>query len=418
MGSYAAVASGSSVDLTVAPEPELSGLAACPQTARYHGEGDVATHTELVLGEAESLLAAGVGRPAEAATTATILRLAALLHDVGKPATTTEKGPGCFSAHGHAAEGARITAVVFDTDAALARLPLGVAAAVHALVRDHMWSYDPTEISTGAALRMAHLVDPALLVALWRADTRGRICADAPELADQVAFAELALAELGADVADPWLYISEVCDPAGLEPRVAREALRAVVTGRLRSSGAAGAFLAARERAGGAGRMTYTIGLPGSGKSTWARSWAEGNDGVVLSAEGRRRRDRKAASIEVANAVPELLRAGASVCVDATHVTRQSRDKMLAAAEAHGATVDAVYLHTPLETCLGRQSTRPWRDTVGEATVVSMRRELRWPTPDEYATLTVVEPDGSSWAYGPATRFADPATRTTARSPR
>lgn len=403
MGVYADLAAGNVPAITDAARPELAALSGCPQTAEFHGEGDVATHTELVMEQVEGLLGTvgDVTGPAE-----TILRVAAVLHDVGKPATTVEREPGCWSAHGHAEEGARIVSELFASDDDLAGLPLGVAAAVHALVRDHMWTYRPEHVSPGAAIRMAHLVDPRLLVALWRADTRGRVCDDAAMLADQVDYAEALLADHGADRPDPFPHVAAFTDPADLEPRVRREVLRAVVDGRITDPGAAAAFVAARERAGTGAALTYTIGLPGAGKSTWARSrWQPVTDGMVLSAVGARRRDRKAAAAVVRDQIPEVLRSGGSCLVDATHVTRSSRDRMLADAETYGASVHAVFFDVATQLSVDRQSTRPYRDAVPSDAVRAMRRELRFPSPDEYDTLTVVDASGHMWSYGPGTRF-------------
>lgn len=403
MGLFAEIAGGERTGVAGTGCAEFDALVDCPQTEAFHGEGDVAAHTGLVLEQA-NILAGTVGEVTGPA--GTILRLAGALHDIGKPATTIETEPGCWSARGHADEGARITSALFGVDPDLRLLPLGVAAAVHAAVRDHMWTYFADQVSPGAAIRMAHLIDPQLLVALWRADTLGRICDDSDRLSDQVDYAEAVLADRGADRPDPYPHIDKVADPGGLDPRVRREALRAVVDGRITDPGAAGAYVAARERAGTGASLTYTIGLPGAGKSTWARTrWQERTDGEVLSARGARRRDRSAAAAVVREQIPAILRAGGRCLVDATHVTRQSRDRMLNEAEVYGAQVHAVYFNVPVSTSVARQRTRDYGDGVPDDAIWSMRRELRWPTPDEYDTLTIVEADGVTWEYTPATRW-------------
>jgi hypothetical protein len=63
-----------------------------------------------------------------------------------------------------------------------------------------------------------------------------------------------------------------------------------------------------------------------------------------------------------------------------------------------------VLFRAPLALSLARQATRPRADDVPEAAVRAMAAGMRWPTPDEYATLTVVEPDGRWWRYRPDTR--------------
>ena len=80
---------------------ELGALAGCEQQPDFHGEGDVATHTRMVLAALES-------DPAFAALEdqlRTECFLAALLHDVAKPACTRVED-GRITARGHARVGA------------------------------------------------------------------------------------------------------------------------------------------------------------------------------------------------------------------------------------------------------------------------------------------------------------------------
>jgi predicted kinase len=103
-----------------------------------------------------------------------------------------------------------------------------------------------------------------------------------------------------------------------------------------------------RERHSTGGSITYPIGLPGVGKSTWAREvWAPATGGVVLSSEGGRRRDRKAAAAAVLQQIPEQLAAGRDICVDATHLLRETRDVITTFAGRYGADLPAVYFHRP-----------------------------------------------------------------------
>jgi tRNA nucleotidyltransferase (CCA-adding enzyme) len=74
--------------------PELWALHGCEQEPEFHPEGDVWVHTLMVLDEAARL---GRELPGEQRL---ILGLAALLHDLGKPATT-KREHGRITAHGH-----------------------------------------------------------------------------------------------------------------------------------------------------------------------------------------------------------------------------------------------------------------------------------------------------------------------------
>lgn len=81
-------------------EPELEALVGCPQDPQHHPEGDVWTHTRLVVDQAAAL-ARREGLNEEEHLR---LMLAALLHDLGKPATTRREGLR-VTAHGHEGAG-------------------------------------------------------------------------------------------------------------------------------------------------------------------------------------------------------------------------------------------------------------------------------------------------------------------------
>lgn len=69
------------------------------------------------------------------------------------------------------------------------------------------------------------------------------------------------------------------------------------------------------------------------------------------------------------------LAAGRIVVVDATSVTREARDALLAVARAAEAPAVAVVLDVPFETCVRNDARRPER-RVGEAVVAAQRGEL------------------------------------------
>ena len=74
--------------------PEVAALKGVEQSPEHHPEGDVWTHTLLLL---ENL-------PPDASVT---LAMGALLHDIGKPATF-KRGPDRIRFHGHVEEGVKI----------------------------------------------------------------------------------------------------------------------------------------------------------------------------------------------------------------------------------------------------------------------------------------------------------------------
>ena len=83
--------------------PELERLIGTPQPPQYHPEGDVWTHTLLVLDQAAVLR--------DRAEDPLGLMLAALCHDLGKPDATRVEADGRLHAFGHDAGGVPVTEV-------------------------------------------------------------------------------------------------------------------------------------------------------------------------------------------------------------------------------------------------------------------------------------------------------------------
>ncbi len=149
--------------------PWWQAMAACPQDPRHHGEGDVARHTHLVVAALQAdPRFTDLEEPARR-----ILRLAALLHDCGKPATTRYEENGRISSNGHARVGASIARrLLWERGVDFAE-----REAVCALVRWHMRpgycldSDDPER----TAITIAQSTRCDWLTLLAEADTRGRI---------------------------------------------------------------------------------------------------------------------------------------------------------------------------------------------------------------------------------------------------
>ncbi|MHC4134701.1 MAG: CCA tRNA nucleotidyltransferase [Planctomycetota bacterium] len=100
--------------------PEVAALDGVPQPVRFHPEGDVLTHTRMLLDAYE-----GGGEA---------IALAALLHDIGKAPTYTITDKGRHSYPNHADVGAEMATDICRR----LRYPNQVVAQVHELVRRHM----------------------------------------------------------------------------------------------------------------------------------------------------------------------------------------------------------------------------------------------------------------------------------------
>lgn len=79
--------------------PQVSELKKCNQDPKWHPEGDVFVHTQLMLENAGENLR---NNP--------VLAWAIIMHDIGKPATYAVNEKGRITAHGHAEVGARMAA--------------------------------------------------------------------------------------------------------------------------------------------------------------------------------------------------------------------------------------------------------------------------------------------------------------------
>lgn len=151
--------------------PELQALVGCPQEPDWHPEGDVWTHTLLVVDEARRLID-DLPRPQQVA-----LMLGALCHDFGKPATTTLVD-GRIRSMNHEEAGVQPTLEFLDRLKLYTVDGFDLRKHVVGLVAHHlkplMWYRSPTPVGDGAFRRLAQKVDLDLLARLAKADCRGR----------------------------------------------------------------------------------------------------------------------------------------------------------------------------------------------------------------------------------------------------
>jgi tRNA nucleotidyltransferase (CCA-adding enzyme) len=164
--------------------PEIDRLASTPQDPEWHPEGDVFTHTLMVVDAAAAIVGENAWELDEAEGTHVLL--GALLHDVGKPATTEralKDGRWRIVSPRHEAEGEAPARAVLE------RLSFGEAAerAVLAIVRWHLspgalfYSLERGELDDRSyanavrkVLKRIHPVRWQVLLAACEADWRGR----------------------------------------------------------------------------------------------------------------------------------------------------------------------------------------------------------------------------------------------------
>lgn len=148
--------------------PELTAMIDCEQEEEWHPEGDVWTHTRLVLDAAANIAT----RYGWAGKTREIFMFAALCHDLGKPPTTFRHENGRIRSTGHAEAGIKPSSSFLQSIA----VPLQLIQHILSLVREHLVHLHgkPTE---RAVRRLSHRLQPAhieMWEALVEADASGR----------------------------------------------------------------------------------------------------------------------------------------------------------------------------------------------------------------------------------------------------
>jgi tRNA nucleotidyltransferase (CCA-adding enzyme) len=151
--------------------PEMEPLYDCPQDAEWHPEGDVWTHTLMVIDEAHRRNS-DLDRP----RLATVM-LGAVCHDLGKPETTAVID-GRVRSPGHEAAGVAPATRILDRLSVYSLDGFDVRSQVLGLVVEHLrpsaFHKARETVTDGAFRRLALRVDLELLVRFARADCHGR----------------------------------------------------------------------------------------------------------------------------------------------------------------------------------------------------------------------------------------------------
>jgi len=151
--------------------PEMVPLYDCPQDAEWHPEGDVWTHTLLVIDEARQR-----NDDLDRAGLATVM-LGAVCHDLGKPATTAMID-GRVRSPGHEAAGVPLAIAILDRLNVNTLDNFDVRAQVLGITAEHLrpsaFHKQKDTVTDGAFRRLAQKVNLELLVRFGRADCHGR----------------------------------------------------------------------------------------------------------------------------------------------------------------------------------------------------------------------------------------------------
>ncbi|QQK72121.1 AAA family ATPase [Pectobacterium versatile] len=344
--------------------PELQRAKETPQEPRYHGEGDVWTHTIMVV---ESLLQLPDYQNATREQQE-ILFFAALLHDVAKYRTTViDPVTGQIGQPGHSRKGA-IDARVLLWDAGV---PFAIREAICRLISVHQVPFycledERRRVSPIFTIReLSWQLSITLLATLAEADMRGRICQDQARVLDSIElFRELAREE--GCYGQP----------------------RSFVDAHTRLSYFRGADVHPDyplfQEPGS--KVTVMCGLPASGKDTWVRTHRP-NLPVVSFDDARTELGLKHGENEgkavhwATDKARSLLRTHEPFVWNATHLSQQMRTRTLDLCYAYGAEVEIVYLERPRQELLRRNGKRD--TTLSNKTLQGMLTKWELPSPTE-----------------------------------
>jgi len=348
-------------------QPWARAMAVCPQDAHWHAEGDVWTHTRMVLVELDRLpdwqsLASDARRK---------LTFAALFHDAGKPATTqVDPATGRTHSPKHSSVGMEISrGVLRDLGCDLL-----VREEIANLVRYHGRPAHLLEKADSAReiIGLSWLVNHRLLYLLALADTRGRRTTEVnrPE-----------------ETLELWRLVAEENDCFERPYAFANDQARFLFY--------RGALSSLHYTPHEDHRCTVTLmsGLPGSGKDTWLATHRPHLPMVSLddvrAALDVEPTDDQGEVIQLAReACRQHLRAGRDFAFNATNTMQTTRKRWIDLFADYDARIELVYLEPPLPVIFDRNQrrSRPVPTRVMDRLV----EKLEPPTCVEAHSLTVV----------------------------
>ena len=148
-------------------------------------------------------------------------------------------------------------------------------------------------------------------------------------------------------------------------------------------------------------KLIMLVGIPGSGKTTYAKEYARIHDDTIhISSDSIRAELYGDESIQgdpatvfslMQKRAVEAIKSGKTVLYDATNMTRKDRSGIIDACPRY-AQVEAHVVWAPIEICVERDSNRD--RTVGRAVIDKMLKRFQAPYYDEgFDDIKIVRPD-------------------------
>lgn len=346
----------------------LQPLRGCRQNPTYHAEGDVETHTRLVC---ESLVSLPEWR-ALPELERNIVFLGALLHDIGKPATTETDAEGNISSPGHTKRGSVMTRhILWRGDSFLYEPPpLSVRAMVSYLVHYSglpIWFWqkeNPARELITASMRTR--LD--WLALMSQADCMGRVAKTNDDFPERVSYFREYAAELDC-LSQPFPFASDHTRFRYFHDQ--------------KDSAANHELFDDTEF-----EVIMMSGLPAAGKDSWIQPNAAGIPLISLDQIRQEMEiDPSEPQSEVANTgrerARELLRAKTSFVWNATNITRATRRSLISLFSDYKASVRIVYVEPPSYLDLMERNSERGDNAVPENVIESLADKLEPPDQTE-----------------------------------
>ena len=367
--------------------PLLGELHHTPQDPDWHAEGNVALHTAMVLEQVQNSFTAEITKE-ERLT----LILAGLFHDIAKPMVTKHaevKGEQRIVSPRHAELGRDYLALRLPQF----ELSTALQDALLSLVGYH---HEPRSLvlgkgSRGAYAKLARMVDLGLVMALEKADLRGRICQDLEGQLEQLEWFRLQAEEFELEAVSDVVWQTKMREAFprhsdAFVQHAAWKGRRDFEEGRIVS--VEEAISRAYQLRETPAVLTLMVGPSGSGKSSWIEENRKGQDVVSLDHLREKiagKRHRQSMNGQVLQAAKEALRvslrAGRSVIWDATNLRKDGRRWVASLGYEYGAYVRIVTFRNSIETLQLRNLKR--ENSIPCSVLQRQIDGFQWPSLDE-----------------------------------
>ena len=326
--------------------PLLNELVYTDQDEEWHAEGDVHTHTDMVLEELDYILADEASWLDDERRMALVL--AAALHDIAKPITTKiveREGRTCLICPNHEEKGRSYVLKKLLGIGLSSRLILLTANLVgHHQMPNRLVRKDASEAEF---LLLARQADPQLLYFLEKADMKGRICADMERNLESLELFRMRLEELdlweNESPYEEWYDLFEENNISNSEDAVSiaiYDYEKKIICSP--EEGLARSF----KLKNGYSQLVITCGPSGSGKSTWIESL--GDEWEIISLDNLRQqmtgkrsnqKDNGAVLQSARSLLKSLLSQNKNIVWDATSLRKDHRAALIQTGIKYGALV-------------------------------------------------------------------------------